>query len=136
MNSSLLSLLLVAILASCATHQPNKTAFITGEASYRERIAVQPGTRFEAVLQDVSLADAPAVELGKFVIENAGNPPYQFSIAYDSSKIELGHQYAVRATLRNGDFLIFTSDTFIPVINNGKVNDIQINMVSVAPPHP
>jgi putative lipoprotein len=70
------------------------------------------------------------------VIENAGNSPYKFSIAYNPTDITPGHDYAVRATLKNGDFLIFTSDTFIPVISNGKVSNIQIRLVSVAPPHP
>ncbi len=136
MNQSLVTLLLVSTLSSCATHAPSKNSFITGQASFRERIAVQPETRFEALLQDVSLADAPAVNLGNFVIENAGNPPYAFSIAYNPADIKPGHRYTVRATLKNGDFLIFTTDTFIPVISNGKVRDIQITMVSVAPPHP
>lgn len=136
MNQSLLTLLLISTLSSCAKHEPSKSSFVTGEASYRERIAIQPGTRFEAVLQDVSLADAPAVNLGNFVIENAGNPPYRFNIAYNPANTKPGHQYTVHATLRNGDSLIFTSDTFIPVISNGKVIDIQITMVSVAPPHP
>lgn len=125
-------------LTGCATssESSSNSASVTGQASYRERIAIQPGTRFEAVLEDVSLADAPAKQLGRFVIENAGNPPYAFSIAYDPADIKPGHQYSVRATLRNGGVLIFTSNMYIPVITNGKVSGIAVPMISVAPPHP
>jgi putative lipoprotein len=136
MTQSFLSILVIATLAGCASNEPSINSVITGEASYRERIAVKPGTRFEVVLQDVSRADAPATNLGNFVIENAGNPPYAFSIAYNPADINSGHSYAVRATLRNGSSLIFTSDTVIPVINNGKVTGISINMIRVAPAQP
>lgn len=136
MNQSILALLLVSALSGCATHEPNKDSFITGEASYRERIAMLPGIRFEAVLQDVSLADAPAVEIGKFVVEDAGNPPFSFNIAYNPSDIKPGHRYTVRASLKNGDTLLFTTDKFVPVISNGVVSDIKITMIRVATPQP
>ncbi len=136
MNFPSISLLLVTALTGCATHQPSKTDAITGEAYYRERITMPAGTRLEVLLQDVSLADAAAVELSKFAIEDAGNPPYRFEISYNPADIKPGHRYAVRASLRNADVLIFTSDTYIPVINNGIISNIQIPMISVARPRP
>ena len=62
-------------------------AHVTGTASYRERIALPPGAVFEAVLEDVSLADAPAVELGRATIADPGSPPFAFDIAYDPAAI-------------------------------------------------
>lgn len=131
-----INLLLATVLTGCTTHQPSNTNSITGEAYYRERITMPAGSRLEVLLQDVSLADAAAVELGKFTIEDAGNPPYRFEISYNPADIKPGHRYTVRASLRNADVLIFTSDTFIPVINNGIVSEIQIPMISVARPRP
>ncbi|WP_375690080.1 YbaY family lipoprotein [Pseudooceanicola sp. LIPI14-2-Ac024] len=107
---------------------------VTGSAFYRERIAAPPGATFTAVLQDISLADAPTQELGRFELTDAGNPPYDFEIAYDASAIDPRHTYAVRATLRVGDELWFTSDTVTPVITNGAPTEgIQIMMVRAAP---
>ncbi len=37
---------------------------ITGEATYRERIALPPDAVFKVVLEDISLADAPAKTMG------------------------------------------------------------------------
>lgn len=63
-------------------------ATVTGVASYRERIALPPGTVFEAVLEDVTLADAPAPVMGKTVLENP-MPPIRFTIPFDPSGFRL-----------------------------------------------
>lgn len=127
-----LALMMSALsLTACATGVPSTGASVSGEATYRERIVVPPGTRFEAVLEDVSLADAPSVRIGEAVIENAGQPPYRFSIAYDPKQIVASHTYAVRATLRHDQRLLFTSDTHTPVITRGNPDDVRIVMKSV-----
>ena len=46
-------------------------------------MALPPGAVFEAVLEDVSLADAPAIELGRATLADPGNPPFEFEIDYD-----------------------------------------------------
>ena len=63
---------------------------VIGTASYRERIALPPGAVFEAVLEDVSLADAPAVELGRTTIADPGNPPFAFEIDFDPAEVRAG----------------------------------------------
>ena len=59
---------------------------VTGTASYRERIALPPGAVFEAVLEDVSVADAPARELGRATVADPGNPPFAFDIGFDPAE--------------------------------------------------
>jgi uncharacterized lipoprotein YbaY len=125
-------LLIAAFLSGSAAGTPTDSAFITGEAIYRERIAAPPGTRFEAVLEDVSLADAPSVQIGKVVIDNAGQPPYRFSIAYNPEQIFASHTYVVRTALRQDGCLLFTSDTHTPVITRGNPTDVRIVMRQVA----
>jgi putative lipoprotein len=123
------SLLLLAVMASgCATGMPVTRAEVTGEAVYRERIAVPPGTRFTAVLEDVSLADAPSVRIGETIIENAGQPPYRFSISYDPARIIESHTYAVRTSLHHEGRLLFTSDTHTPVITRGNPKQATLVM--------
>src|SRR6056297_2674898 len=72
---------------------------IKGKALYNEQIIAPLDKRFVAVLQDVSQADAPAVELGRIEKDSPGNPPYEFEIEYDPEVIKPGHTYAVRASL-------------------------------------
>lgn len=59
---------LIAILP--VTGQQMKT--VTGTATYRERIALPSDAIFEATLQDVSRADAPAQMLGTARLEKPG----------------------------------------------------------------
>jgi putative lipoprotein len=103
---------------------------VTGVATYRERIAMPKNAVFEATLADVSKMDAPAETIGTALMENPGNPPYHFSISYDPRRIVDTHSYAVRATIKIGDELAFTSDTSYPVITRGNGKDVNIVLKS------
>lgn len=89
---------------------------LEGMAAYRERIALPPDAVFEAVLQDVSRADAPAAVLGRATIDPAGQPPFRFEIAYDDAAVQPRRRYAVRATVRHQGRLLFTTDRAYPVL--------------------
>lgn len=104
---------------------------VTGVASYRERIAMPPGVEFEAVLEDVSRADAPAVVIGLTRIPDAGNPPYRFSIEFDPARIDPTRSYAVRASLRHEGALLFTTDTSHPVLTRGAPSEVEITLIRV-----
>ncbi len=56
-------LLAASILAGCGTQQSTSNASFDGEVFYRERIALPPSARLSVSLEDVSLADAPSVQL-------------------------------------------------------------------------
>ena len=64
------------------TSDQSKTGAVSGTATYRERMALPPGAVLEVVLEDVSRADAPAEVIGLARVENPGNPPFRFEIAY------------------------------------------------------
>lgn len=59
---------------------------VEGNATYRERIAVPPGATLFVELQDVSLADAPAVTLAAQRYALTGVPA-QFELTYDDALI-------------------------------------------------
>lgn len=120
-------------IAGCATTAATSPA-IEGTATYRERMALPPGAEFEAVLQDVSRADAPAMEIGRTKIPNAPTPPIRFTIPYDATKIDSSNTYAVRAVIRVDGRLWFTSDTHHPVLTRGAGNTVDILMKRVAEP--
>ncbi|SEA34337.1 META domain-containing protein [Rubrimonas cliftonensis] len=109
---------------------------LTGEATFRERIMPPPGARFTATLSDVSRADAPSVELGRFEIEDAGAPPYRFAIPYDPAAVSARGRYAVRATLHApgsvGERLMFTTDSHHPAFGPEAEPALRIVMVRVA----
>jgi len=71
--SLILPALVLGLVACAGAAPPSKGAgmkdaapsAIEGTATYRERIAMPPGAEFEAVLQDVTRADAPAMEIAR-----------------------------------------------------------------------
>jgi copper homeostasis protein (lipoprotein) len=104
---------------------------VSGTASYRERIALPPGAVFEAVLEDVTLADAPAIELGHTTIADPGNPPFFFEIDFDQAEVVPEHTYSVRAQVSVGRKLIFVSDKMNAVLTGGAPSKVEIWMIKV-----
>jgi copper homeostasis protein (lipoprotein) len=115
----------VALLA-CSTVAAGT---LQGSATYRERIALPPDAVFEAELQDVSKAGAPAAVLGRAKLDPAGQPPFRFEIAYDDAALKAGHRYTVRATVRHRGQLLFTTDTHHPVLG-GRNAPLDLLLVS------
>lgn len=119
-----------AVMCLCAGAGFAVAGQVSGTATYRERLILPRGAVFEAVLQDVSRADAPAVDLGRVSIADPGAPPYRFEIPFEQAAIDDRHVYAVRALLRLGDELMFTTDTFHPVLTQGASDKVEIMLVS------
>lgn len=105
---------------------------INGTVLYRERILPPPGSRFEAVLEDISRADVPAKELARVDADGRSGPPYEFVLEFDPDAIDPRLSYAVRAALRDAaGRLLFTSDTVVPVLTRGAGTHVEIVMVRV-----
>ncbi|HWK65081.1 MAG TPA: YbaY family lipoprotein [Rhizobiaceae bacterium] len=84
---------------------------ISGEVTYRERIALPSNAVLTVELADVSLADAPASIIGKQVIDPAGQVPIRFTIKFDPAVIQPNTQYALQARITVDDTLWFINDT-------------------------
>jgi len=124
--------LLVAV-AQSATAQS-----IQGTATYRERIALPSAAIFEATLEDVSRADAPADVIARTRLTPAGNPPIRFDIAVDLGRIVSDRRYVVRARILVGDRLMFTTDSSYPVLTQGHGTTVALMLrrVGSGPPAP
>ncbi len=120
--------MLVALAWAACT--PAWAGTLEGTAAYRERIALPPDAVFEAELQDVSRADAPATVLGRAKIDPAGQPPFRFQIAYDGAAVQPGRRYVVRATVRHQGRLLFTTDRAYPVLAGGADAPLRLLLVA------
>lgn len=107
---------------------------VTGTVSYRQRIALRPGSVVEVSLLDTSRADAPAATIAQTTIENPGSPPIPFTLDYDPGKIDERMSYSVRATIRSGDKMMFTTDTNYAVLTRGAGNTADLMLVAVNMP--
>ena len=101
---------------------------VTGTATYRERIALPPNAVFEATLEDVSRTDAPATIIGRARLDKPGQPPFQFSIQYDTAQIVATRSYSVRARVTVDGNLMFSSDQAYPVLTRGRGSQVAILM--------
>ncbi len=102
--------------AGCAEGPPegDSMSTISGQVIYLERIALPPGAEVTVELQDVSRADAPAVVISSTRFAAEGAPPYPFELTYDPADIDGRMSYALRATIKRGDELLFTTDSHHP----------------------
>lgn len=114
---------------ACATAADTRAGTLHGSAAYRERIMLPPDAVFEAQLQDIARADAPATVLGRARLDPAGQPPFRFEIAYDEAAIRPGGRYTVRATVTHRGQLLFTTDRIHPVLD-GSAAPVELLLVS------
>lgn len=98
-----------------------------GSVTYRERMALPPDAVLTVTLEDVSLADAPAVTLAQATIASGGQQvPIPFSMLYPTSAVKPGSVYAARARVMQGDQLLFTTTERIQV---DPLNPSPVEMV-------
>lgn len=111
--------------------QPKDTSMtattITGSVTYRARIALPPDAVVNVRLEDVSKADAPATMIAERFINTEGRQvPIPFSFVFDADKIESNRRYQVRATIKSGDNLLFTTTSAYPVLTHGAGSHVDI----------
>lgn len=83
---------------------------ITGEVSYRERMALPPNAVLTVRLMDVSLADAPEAVISEQTIDPAGQVPIKFEIKVDPAVIQPNVNYSLQARITVDNSLWFTND--------------------------
>ena len=93
--------------AACQDRQPtepddNNTgdAAVTGTLTYRERIALPPGSVVEVELHDVTLLDVASRLIARQVITDPGQVPISFRLEYDREEIVAANRYAVQARIK------------------------------------
>ncbi len=105
---------------------------VSGTVTYRQRSALPTSAMLSVTIIDVSRADAPSTIIAEQRTPTAGKQvPFSFDLAYDKAKIQERNRYAVRAEIRDGDRLLFTTDTSYPVITQGNPRNVEITLVPV-----
>jgi putative lipoprotein len=112
------------------------TDVIRGSATYRERIALPPGTTLELELLDVSKADAPAVVIASDSIPVLRQVPIPFALAFDPSLIDEKNNYALTAKLMHEGAVLFRSTAITPVLTHGAKGAPEILLVQTQEPAP
>jgi putative lipoprotein len=107
---------------------------LTGSVLYSQPSTPPAEALLTVTLEDVSLADAPAVTLGQAQFGVNGQPgPIPFSLAYPRSAVVPQALYSARARVTVGDRLLFTTTQSYPVDPLRPV-PLQLLLEPVAPP--
>lgn len=118
------SMIAAGLLLAGARGAFAQTGTISGSVLYRERMMLPPGARVHVRLEDVSRADAPAIVLSEASFP-ARTSPTAFALTYDPAALDARRRYALRAAIRLGDELLFTSTDHI-AFDPARADGIEI----------
>jgi putative lipoprotein len=97
------------------------TGSVTGVVTHTVQMALPGDAVVFVQLTDVSQVDAPAQTIGDQTINNPGQAPIPFNLAYDPSVVDPGRTYAVQARITDGTGTVFMQTTTqYPVITQGN----------------
>ncbi len=102
-------------------------AVVNGTLTYRERIALPPGSSAIVQLLYTSRADTQARLVAEQKIAIGRQVPIPFSLDYDAASLDPKNTYALAARIVLGEQLLFISDTATPVITRG--NPLEADLV-------
>jgi putative lipoprotein len=113
---------------------PAAAETVTGTVTWRERMMLSPGAVLEVVVEDISRADAPSIALARFALTPIGAPPLTFELDVDAAAVDPRATLTVRASVRHEGQLLFTTDTFAPVLTQGAGSRVDLVLVRVGAP--
>ncbi len=121
-----------ALLSACQSTTPAGKVGLEGEVFYLQRIALPPSATLSVSLQDVSLADAPAVVLDEQKGPVKGQVPLPFHLSYDPAQVKPGHRYSVSARIEvNGELMFITTENHAVQLDGNDPQPLKIRVDAV-----
>ncbi|WP_339464328.1 MULTISPECIES: YbaY family lipoprotein [unclassified Pseudomonas] len=118
-----------ALLSACQSTTPAGKVSLDGEVFYLQRIALPPSATLSVSLQDVSLADAPAVVLDEQKGPVKGQVPLPFHLSYDPGQVKPGHRYSVSARIEvNGELMFITTENHAVQLDGNDPQPLKIRV--------
>jgi len=100
---------------------------VSGTVTYRQRIALPPGSTVEVKVADVSVADAPSALAGSARILADRQVPVPFEVGVDADAVDPRHAYAASARINGPDGrLLFVTGTGTPVLTRGAGDRVEL----------
>lgn len=109
---------------------PSSTT-VSGNVTYRERVALPPDAIVRIILESVG---APIEVLAEQTIETQGKQvPIPFSLTYDTSSVREDTSYVIRAQILVDQQLRFAGDVAYPTTPHQKPAKVEVIVRSVTP---
>ncbi|CAI8793439.1 putative lipoprotein [Pseudomonas sp. IT-196MI5] len=128
-----LSLLgLTVLLGACQSMQFAPKTSLEGEVFYLQRSALPPTATLSVSLQDVSLADAPAIVLDEQKRQVKGQVPLPFHLSYDPAQVKPGHRYSVSARIEvDGKLMFITTENHAVQLDGKDPQPLKIRVDAI-----
>jgi uncharacterized lipoprotein YbaY len=107
-------------------------AAVVGTVTAPEGSQIPEGATAEITLSDVSQQDVAATVIGKQVVENPGQFPFQYAVTYDAEDIDPRFTYAVsvRITDSSGNLIYINTSAYNVITNdNPSMVDVLVDPV-------
>jgi putative lipoprotein len=124
------ALVMLAVAVPLAAQSPS----IVGEVTYRERIALPPTALLEVSLEDVSRAGSAGEVVSRLTQRTPSGSPIPFDLPFDAARIDPRNRYAVRAEIRDGRRVLFTSTEAVLAVTQGRGAKVAIPLRMVNAP--
>ena len=120
------------LLSACQSTNPAGKVGLDGEVFYLQRIALPPSATLSVSLQDVSLADAPAVVLDEQKGPVKGQVPLPFQLSYDPAQVKPGHRYSISARIEvNGELMFITTENHAVQLDGNDPQPLKIRVDAI-----
>lgn len=116
--------------AAAAAYRESGGPKLTGTLMYRERIALPPGAEVQVKLVDVSKADAPAETVAEKSFKVEKQPPIEFELPYDASRIRAEGAYALEASIAHEGRVLFRTAERVPVLGKDAPAKVEVVLKS------
>lgn len=123
-----LSLVAAAALAGCGSGDS-----ISGEVRFHRDVELPEGATVTVTLWDTSIADGPALILGREVILDAVRLPVRFRIEYEPEGFDQRNEYTLGARVESNGELLYINDTVHPVLTGGNPRNSDVRVISTDP---
>lgn len=128
----LLTITTATLLSACQSTTPAGKVGLDGEVFYLQRIALPPSATLSISLQDVSMADAPAVVLDQQKGPVKGQVPLPFHLSYDPAQVKPGHRYSVSARIEvNGELMFISTENHAVQLDGSDPQPLKIRVDAV-----
>jgi uncharacterized lipoprotein YbaY/heat shock protein HslJ len=106
---------------------------VTGQVVAERNLPLPEGSKLEVKVMDVSLADAPATQVGGQIIADVMQLPIPFEAPFNAEEIQENHEYALDVTITDPDTnLLFRNTQAYPVITrDNPTYNVQVTVEDV-----
>lgn len=121
----------VVLLAIPGLASAQGAAAVSGTLTYRERATLPANAVVTVQVARVVANRAPEVVAEQRFTTNGAQPPFRYSIPYDTTRIDANSQYTVQSNISVGGQIRYTTNTLYPVITRGAPTQ-NVNMTLVS----